>query len=288
MAPQLIFGTVTFGMEMTDFQAPDSVKPLLQALTKLGIDRLDTAARYPPLNPGRSEQLIGESELPAGFIVDTKVYTDTRGDGSGDLTPEAIDKSVNASLERLGNATHWGVSNFSPELLEKVLGVCEQNGWQKPTTYQGTYNMATRGMETKLLPILRTHGMQFVGYQSLAAGFLTGKLVKNEHEGTRADDKHPLGKAIQRIFGDQNLQASMQRFMDAAEAESLTPNDVAVRWVVHHSALDDKDALILGASKISQIQESVGSIRKGPLPAHLVKAADEMWESVKQARGNML
>ncbi|KAI3390381.1 hypothetical protein diail_9876 [Diaporthe ilicicola] len=106
MAPQLIFGTATFGMEMTDFQAADSVKPLLQALTKLGIDRLDTAARYPPLNPGRSEQLIGESELPAGFTVDTKVYTDTRGDGSGDLTSEAVDKSVNASLERLGNATH--------------------------------------------------------------------------------------------------------------------------------------------------------------------------------------
>lgn len=58
----------------------------------------------------------------------------------------------------------WGVSNFPPQLLEKVLVLCDENGWTKPTWYQGVYNVATRGMETKLLPIIRAHGMHFVGY----------------------------------------------------------------------------------------------------------------------------
>lgn len=102
MAPQLIFGTATFGMDLTEFQSAETVKPLLAVLKTLGITRLDTAARYPPLNPGRSEQLVGEGEaIKTGFLVDTKVYTDTKTDGSGDLTQEAIEKSVSASLERI-------------------------------------------------------------------------------------------------------------------------------------------------------------------------------------------
>lgn len=102
MAPQLIFGTSTLGMDMTEFQDAGSVNSLLAHLKVLGIDCLDTAARYPPLKPGRSEQLLGEAnESAANFLVDTKIYTDTSTDGSGDLTREAIEKSVDASFKRL-------------------------------------------------------------------------------------------------------------------------------------------------------------------------------------------
>lgn len=102
MAPQLIFGTASFGMDLTDFQDPSSVKALLQTLEELNVHRLDSGARYPPRNPGRAEELIGATrELSHSFVIDTKVYTDTGTDGSGDLTAEAIEKSLNASLQRL-------------------------------------------------------------------------------------------------------------------------------------------------------------------------------------------
>lgn len=102
MAPQLIFGTASFGMDLTEFQDPSSVRTLLKILQELGVHRLDSGARYPPMKPGRAEELIGETkELSAGFIIDTKVYTDTKTDGSGDLTCEAIEKSLHASLQRL-------------------------------------------------------------------------------------------------------------------------------------------------------------------------------------------
>lgn len=102
MAPQLIFGTATFGMDMTEFQDPSSVESLLKDLQVLGIHRLDSGARYPPMKPGRSEELIGETkDLSGGFLVDTKVYTNTQTDGSGDLSSEAIEQSLNASLQRL-------------------------------------------------------------------------------------------------------------------------------------------------------------------------------------------
>lgn len=102
MAPRLIFGTATFGMDMTAFQDEVTVTPLLEVLKTLGVTQLDTAARYPPFNPGRAEQLVGEGgAITAGFSVDTKVYTDTKTDGSGDLSRESMEKSVATSLDRL-------------------------------------------------------------------------------------------------------------------------------------------------------------------------------------------
>ena len=102
MAPQLIFGTASFGMDLTNFQDPSSVSVLLKTLQDLGVKRLDSGARYPPMKPGRAEELIGATkELSDGFTVDSKVYTSTQTDGSGDLTVEAVEKSVQASLQRL-------------------------------------------------------------------------------------------------------------------------------------------------------------------------------------------
>ena len=102
MAPQLIFGTASFGMDLTDFQDVASVTSLLNTLQELDIHRLDSGARYPPMKPGRAEELIGETkELSRNFVVDTKVYTNVQTEGSGDLTSEAIEQSLHASLHRL-------------------------------------------------------------------------------------------------------------------------------------------------------------------------------------------
>lgn len=102
MTPQLIFGTASFGMDLTEFQDPPAIQDLFKNLQALGVRRLDSGARYPPMRPGRAEELIGESkELSGNFIVDTKVYTNTQKDGSGDLTIESIERSLSASLQRL-------------------------------------------------------------------------------------------------------------------------------------------------------------------------------------------
>ena len=103
MAPELIFGTATFGMDMTDFQNPASVQDVLNTLQELGIRRLDSGARYPPRNPGKAEELIGQTELSRSFVIDTKVYTNTMTDGGGDLTAASIEDSLHGSLKRLND-----------------------------------------------------------------------------------------------------------------------------------------------------------------------------------------
>lgn len=100
MAPTIHFGTATFGMDMSSFQDTESVEEALALLKRLKIEHIDTAPRYPPLNPGRSEQLLGGAREPndiGGFVVDTKVFT--AGDGA--LSQAQMDDSVSKSLERL-------------------------------------------------------------------------------------------------------------------------------------------------------------------------------------------
>ncbi|TRX94063.1 hypothetical protein FHL15_005141 [Xylaria flabelliformis] len=322
MAPQIIFGTSSLGLDGSTFQDVDSVQHLLRSLQDLGISRLDTGARYPPRNPGRSEQLLGEArELTHDFVIDTKVYTDTATDGSGDLTIEAISKSADASLQRLqrpegvnvlyvhrgdpatpleeqiqgfmeqmakGRCQAWGVSNVQPEMLENMLRLCEQNGWSKPSYYQGTYNVISRGMETKLLPILRAHNVKFVAFWAVAAGFLTGKFVNGQHAGTRMGDDNPLGKHIQQMYGTEDVLGAVKKFDTETKAVGLTPLEVAIRWIFHHSKLTDDDCVLLGASKVEQIVENVAFIRKGPLPDHVLPLVEELWESVRGTRSEVI
>lgn len=117
--------------------------------------------------------------------------------------------------------------------------------------------------------------------------FFNRKLVNNQHADTRAGDNNPLGKMIQGAFGAEGLRSAMKEFDNAVKAEGLTSAEVAVRWAAHHSALTEDDGMILGASKITQIQESVGFVRKGKLPENVLRLADELWEAVRQSRGSI-
>ena len=177
---------------------------------------------------------------------------------------------------------------MSPEMLECILRLCEEKGLQKPTCYQGDYNLITRGMETKLLPILRSNGMTFNAFRTLAAGFLTGRFVNNEYEGTRFGDDNPLGKFAQKLFGAEDLHSAMRRFTDEAKSYNQTPVEVAIRWIMYHSALGDEDAIIIGASKAELVREIVNMMKKGPFPEELLKAVDDLWNAVKESRQSII
>ncbi|KAI1325381.1 putative oxidoreductase [Xylariaceae sp. FL0255] len=323
MSPQIIFGTAVFGMDGTAFQDAESVKNLLSTLQENGISRIDTAARYPPLLSGRSEELLGEAkELSSSFVIDTKVYVDTSKGGSGSLTPEAIRGSTAASLGRLQrpegvnvlyvhaadpttpleaqikgfaeqmekkHCNAWGVSNVPPAMLEEILQICEQQSLPKPRYYQGTYNVISRGAETKLFPLLRAHGMKFVAFWVLANGFLTGNLLDGPVAGTRFGDDNPLGKQFQEKYGNVGVLEATRKFDRDTRSIGLSPLEVAIRWIYHHSALtDDEDAILLGASRISQVIENLALIKKGPLPDSVLPLVEEIWEAVKETRGDII
>lgn len=171
------------------------------------------------------------------------------------------------------------MANHPPETLQKIIDLCEQKGWEKPSWYQGSYSLLTRGAETRVLPILRAHGISLLASHALASGFLTGKHVDA--------DGNPVGRfANNTSYAAPEVAAAMKRFVAGCGAQGLPPVEVASRWVAHHSALGEKDGIVLGASKLAQVGETVANIRKGPLPAPVVKLAEELWDAVKPIRGS--
>ncbi|OTB01825.1 hypothetical protein M426DRAFT_14133 [Hypoxylon sp. CI-4A] len=322
MPPQIIFGTAGFGMDKTEFQDAESVSSLLRTLQGLGIRRLDSGARYPPLNPGLAETLLREArEAGSGFAVDTKVYTDTKTDGSGDLTRDAIARSIEGSLQRpqrpegvdvlhvhradpatpleeqirafneqieLGHCKAWGLSNVPVATVEQILQICTEKGYRKPLCYQGEYSLVSRGTETKLLPLLRAHDIRFNSFRSVASGFLTGNAARDRAAGTRFGADNPLGGLLHRVFGAADLRDGVRAFDERARRLGAAPLEVAIRWLAHHSLLREDDGIVVGASRTAQIVELVGFVEKGPLTEELVRLAEGLWEDVKATRGDII
>ena len=56
------------------------------------------------------------------------------------------------------------------------------------------------------------------------------------------------------------------------------------RWVAYDSALqrDLGDAIIIGASRMEQLEESLKWFKKGPLPGPAVEKIQQVWDSIKQ------
>lgn len=112
--------------------------------------------------------------------------------------------------------------------------------------------------------------------------------MNNEPAGGRFADDNPLGPTMRRMFGGEDLLAAMKKFGAEVKAQGLTPVEVAIRWVVHHSALGDDDGVVVGASRSAQVVDTVELVRKGPLPREVLGLVEELWEGVRGTRGEML
>ena len=70
-----------------------------------------------------------------------------------------------------------------------------------------------------------------------------------------------------------------------AKDASTTKAALAYRWIAYHSALkyENGDAIILGASKVSQLEESLAAIlNEGPLSEQIAKRIDALWKDVEK------
>ena len=107
--PSLIFGAGFLGV---DYTGPNEAEELLKFLLSKAVKRIDTARRYPAINQGESERLLGRTKAAEkGFTIDTKVKATATGlsdgevairGGRGSLTKSAIETSVRDSFVALG------------------------------------------------------------------------------------------------------------------------------------------------------------------------------------------
>lgn len=181
-----------------------------------------------------------------------------------------------------------GVCRFEPEQLEALLQICRANNYVKPSVYQGEYNVISRGMEQRILPILRTHNMKYYAHRALATGFLTGRFTKGHHSGTRFGDDHPLHQIFRDEYDHPVLHRAVDKIEAAGKENGIDVRDAALRWIFYHSMLGEQDAIIIGCTKLEQIRENAQSIARGPLPKILTEAVEGVWSAVSDSRGKVL
>ncbi|KJX95831.1 aldehyde reductase like protein [Zymoseptoria brevis] len=288
------------------FGTTEAVKEVFDVLENGKCENIDTAALY-----GQSEKILGEAGIAKrSFIVDTKL----KGGFEGGATKENVLAQAKNSKELLGTNvdilyihapdhntpleetlaavdevhksgffTRFGLSNYKAEDVQKVYEHCKEKGYTLPSVYQGNYSAVARKQEEVLFPTLRKLGMSFYAYSPLAGGFLT-KTKEQVLEGAgRFNKNEPIGDMYATMYAKPSYLEALAQWAAIAKEEGCSQADLAYRWVRYNSPLkkEQGDAIIIGASRLEQLKETLDSINGGPLSDKAAKKIDEVWKTIE-------
>jgi len=302
---KVVYGTA--GALFTDENAPEIYK----ILEENGCKNVDTAQLY----EGK-EAVIGRTGGAKRFIVDTKEFG---GFKAKMATKDGIVKRGQESMEKLATDQvdifyihapereipledtlsgmnelykqdkfkRFGLSNYKPEEVEEVVKVCKDHGFVAPTVYQGNYSPVARRQDTELFPVLRRHGIAFYAYSPLAGGFLTKTKEDIESKSKGRFTDSGAGPMYMALYNKPTYLQALATWNEIAQKHDVGKAEMAYRWVAFNSPLRNQygDAIIIGASRIEQLKESLAWFQKGPLPDSAAQGIEKVWESVKDEAG---
>jgi len=301
---RLSFGTMTFGSQSDQTASQRIVDRCLDA----GINFFDTANMY---NRGAAETILGNALKGRRdkVILASKVRA-RMGDAPDDegLSRAAIRKAIDASLQRLGTdyvdlyylhqpdyATPIeetletmeelvragkvripAISNYAAWQVAEILWICEKRGFKPYHISQPMYNLIARGIEDEYLPFCRRFGVAVLPYNPLAGGLLTGKHSRKSGPtpGTRFDGNKMYRD---RYWLDDDF-AAVEELRTIAREAGRTLVELALQWLL---AQDSVDSVILGASRLEQLEENLKAAEGGPLEAAVLARCDAVWKRLR-------
>jgi aryl-alcohol dehydrogenase-like predicted oxidoreductase len=252
----------------------------LQRALELGVTFFDTAEVYGPFHnedllgralQGRRDQVVIATKF--GFRIEDGKITGL------DSRPEHVREVVEASLRRLrtdhidllyqhrvdkqvpiedvvgamaelvrqGKVRYLGLSEAGAETIRRAHAV------HPISALQSEYSLWERGLEERILPVLRELGIGLVPFAPLGRGFLTGTVQRAESfpEGDfRRNDPRLQG---------ENFDAN-QRIADVvktvAQRKGATPGQVALAWLLSRG---EDVAPIPGTKRRKYLEENVAA-----------------------------
>jgi L-glyceraldehyde 3-phosphate reductase len=167
-------------------------------------------------------------------------------------TMGALDTAV-----RQGKALYVGISNYyEPELAGKAIEILKSLGTPL-LIHQPRYNMFDRRIEENgLLPLLKKEGVGSIPFSPLAQGMLTGRYLDGIPADSRAAKPHGFLKKDH--LTDERLTA-IRELNTIARDRGQSLAQMALAWILRHDAVT---SVLIGASKVSQIEDSVGALSK--------------------------
>lgn len=253
----LALGSNVFGWtadEQTSFDVLDD-------FLGYGGNLIDTADSYSFWKPGNiggeAETIIGHwlasRESRDEIVLATKVSQHPQFKG---MAPATINRGIDASLARLGVETidlyyahfddadtpledsvaamsalvdagkvrYLGISNYTPERIERWLEIADAGGYHRPVALQPQYSLVERGIEGTLLPLARRERLAVLPYYALARGFLTGKY----RAGASVDS--PRAEIASAYLDDRGARV-LTALEAIAEAHGVAMATIALAWL---------------------------------------------------------
>jgi L-glyceraldehyde 3-phosphate reductase len=258
----------------------------------MGITHFDLANNYGP-PPGSAEQTFGRvlhDDLSAyrdEIIVSTKAGYDMWPGPYGDCgSRKYLLASLDQSLKRLGldyvdifyshrpdpatpleetcgalahavrtgKALYAGVSNYGPEQTLRAATLLREMG-APCLIHQPRYSMFERTPEEGLFDVLVQEGIGGIAFSPLSKGMLTNRYFA----GIPADARAARDPRFLRPEHITDAVLAKTRQLDAmARARGQSLAQMALAWVLRQPAVT---SALIGASKVSQIEDNLGAIK---------------------------
>jgi L-glyceraldehyde 3-phosphate reductase len=165
-------------------------------------------------------------------------------------TMMALDQIV-----RSGKALYAGISSYNPEQSQQAIDILKDLG-TPCLVHQPSYSMFNRWVEDGLLDVLEKNGVGSVVFSPLFQGLLTNKYLKGIPEGSRASKADSY---LQSTDITPEKIAKVKRLNEIAESRGQKMAQLALAWVLRDKRVT---SVIIGASKVSQIEDAVGILDK--------------------------
>jgi len=160
------------------------------------------------------------------------------------------------NLIQQGKILYWGTSEWSAQEIMEAHMIAKQHHLIGPVMEQPQYNMLVRDkVEVEYDQIYKTVGLGTTIWSPLASGVLTGKYNDSMPGDTR------LGIEGLEWLKDQSLSEiainKTKKLTELAGDIGLSMPQLAISWCLKN---DNVSSVILGASKVSQLEETIKSL----------------------------
>ncbi len=91
------------------------------------------------------------------------------------------------------------------------------------------------------------------------------------------------GAMYSTMYNKESLFKALDEWEHIASDAGISKAALAYRWITYHSALEREhgDGVIIGATKVSQLEETLKVIEDGPLDAKTADRVDQIWKTVE-------
>lgn len=180
-------------------------------------------------------------------------------------------------IVRQGKALYVGISSYSAEQTEDAVRILKRLG-TPCLIHQPKYSMLDRWVEDGLLDVLEKENVGCISFSSLAQGVLTNKYLNGIPEGSRAS-RHLGNGAIEEEQISEATLAKVRQLQTVAEARGQSLAQLALAWVLKDPRMT---SVIIGASKASQVTDSVRCLTNTQFSKDELKQIDTILKGEKQ------